>query len=45
MTLTLLSDISDPINSHKIFGELISFAIDLLDGGNDDIQKSIWNYF
>ncbi|CAD8111133.1 unnamed protein product [Paramecium sonneborni] len=45
MTLTLLSDISDPINSQKIFGELIQFAIDLLDGGNEDIQRSIWNYF
>ena len=44
MILTLLSDYSDPTNTQKIFNDLILFAIDLLDGGNQDVQKSVWNY-
>lgn len=45
MVLALLSDYSDPVNSDLIFNNLVYFAIQLLDGGNNDVQKSIWSYF
>lgn len=45
MTLTLLSDCTDPVNAKLIFNDLICFGIDLLDGGNNDVQKAVWSFF
>lgn len=45
MVLSLLSDYSDPVNADLISNNLIMFAIKLLDGGNNEVQRSVWSYF
>jgi hypothetical protein len=45
MILTLMSDYSDPINSDLIFNNLVMFAIQLMEGGNNEVQKSVWSFF
>lgn len=37
MVLTLLSDYTDPTNADLIFNDLIYFAVQLMDGGNNEI--------
>ena len=45
ITLLLLSDNRDPEQSDLLFNDLISFGIHLLDGGNREVQKSVYNFF
>lgn len=45
MTLSLMSDYSNPKLSDQLFNDLIVFGIQILDGGNHDVQKSIYSYF
>jgi len=40
-----MSDYSNPKLSDQLFNDLIVFGIQILDGGNHDVQKSIYNYF
>lgn len=43
----IFSKLSDPnlLSSDDIFQELISFAIQLLEGGNEEVQKNIFKHF
>jgi hypothetical protein len=45
IVLMLLSDYKDVERSEAIYNDLISFGIMLLDGGNRDVQKSVYNFF
>lgn len=43
--LMLLSDSQNREQSEEIFDDLINFGISLLDGGNQEVQKSVFNFF
>lgn len=45
IVLMLLSDYKDEDRYEAIFNPLISFGIMLLDGGNREVQKSVYNFF
>lgn len=45
MIFSLLSDYSDPKLSDTIFNDLVNFGIQILDGGNREVQKSVYGYF
>lgn len=46
-TFMFLYRLSDPqfSFSDKLFGYFIDFAINLLDGGNNEVQKNVYKYF
>jgi hypothetical protein len=43
--LMLLSDCRDLERSDAIYNDLISFGIMLLNGGNREVQKSVYYFF
>ena len=45
IVLQLLSDCRDKQKSEALYNDLISFAIMLMDGGNRDVQKSVYTFF
>ena len=46
-TFMILLRLSDPSFSYKdsLFQEFIKFAIRLLEGGNNEVQKNVYKYF
>ena len=45
VVLLLLSDYHDPEQADQLYNDLISFGIMLLNGGNREVQKSVYNFF
>lgn len=43
--MSLLSDHGDTKINEAVFGDLINFGIRLLEGGNLEVQKSVYSYF
>lgn len=43
--LYIFSDYKDPARADAIFNSLMTFGINMLEGGNREVQKSVYNYF
>jgi hypothetical protein len=45
MVMVLLSDYSEPVFADMVLNDLVYFAIQMMNGGNRDIQETVWSYF
>lgn len=43
--LFILSDCRDAVHYNELYNSLLSFGIQMLEGGNREVQKSVYNFF